>query len=62
MAELKDGIIIDKAVAEKIFPKNEKGAMDVKEVKGIVIHQTNSQSADSTFNAYTAGRYNPKKK
>jgi len=62
MAELKDGIIVDKTVTEKIFSKNEKGAMDVKKIKGIVIHQTNSQSAESTFNAYTAGRYNTKKK
>lgn len=60
MAEIKDGILSDKAVAQKIFPKNEKGAMDLKKVTGIVIHQTNSQTADSTFNAYTAGRKNPK--
>lgn len=60
MAELKDGILKDSAVTEKIFPKNEKGVMDLKKVKGIVIHQTNSQTAESTFNAYTAGRKNPK--
>ena len=59
MAELKDGILKDAAVAQKIFSKIEKGAIDVGKITGIVIHQTNSQSAESTFNAYTAGRKNP---
>ena len=60
MAEIKDGLLNDPAVSHKIFSKIEKGAMDLGKVKGIVIHQTDSQTAQSTFNAYTAGRKNPK--
>ena len=60
MAEIKDGLLKDPTVTQKIFSKIEKGVMDLKKIKGIVIHQTNSQTANSTFNAYTDGRKNPK--
>ena len=60
MAELKDGLLNDTAVTQSIISKLEHGAMDLKKITGIVIHQTDSTTAQSTINAWKAGRKNPK--
>lgn len=45
-----DGYIYDDRIERKIFKTIERGSLD--RVNGIVVHQTDSSSAQSTFNSY----------
>lgn len=45
-----EGYIYDDRIERRIFKKIEKGNLD--KVNGIVVHQTDSSSAQSTFNSY----------
>ncbi|NKG32358.1 N-acetylmuramoyl-L-alanine amidase [Erwinia rhapontici] len=45
-----DGYIFDVRIERKIFKGIERGNLD--NVNGIIVHQTNSTSAQSTFNSY----------
>ncbi|MGV3346971.1 N-acetylmuramoyl-L-alanine amidase [Enterobacteriaceae bacterium LUAb1] len=45
-----DGYIFDDRIERKIFKTIERGNLD--RVNGIVVHQTNSPTAQSTFNSY----------
>lgn len=45
-----DGYIYDDRIERKIFKTIERGSLD--SVNGIVVHQTDSSSAQSTFNSY----------
>lgn len=46
-----DGYIYDERIERKIFKTIERGSLD--KINGIVVHQTASPSAKSTFNSYS---------
>lgn len=51
MSKLKDGKLIDVKVKQRIFSTIERGPL--KKVVAIVVHQTGSSTAESTFNSYS---------
>lgn len=51
-----DGYIYDDRIERKIFKTIERGSLD--SVNGIVVHQTDSSSAESTFNSYSNTKAN----
>jgi len=53
MAELKDGVLVDPKVMVRRFPAIEHGPLRC--VCAIVVHQTDSTTATSTFNSYVKG-------
>lgn len=53
MSNVKNGVLIDDKVKQKIFPKIEKGKLIT--INAVLIHQTSSATAEQTFNAYEKG-------
>lgn len=51
---VKDGIIQDKNVEQKIYPSIQHGLMN--KIAAIVLHRTDSSNANSTLQAYTKGQ------
>lgn len=51
---VKDGKLVSECVIDKEFPKIEKGALAA--VNAIVVHQTDSSTANSVFNSYKGGK------
>lgn len=56
MAELKNGVLVDTAVAQDIISVIERGAMDVKKIQAIVIHQTHGFNAAGAIKGWKEGR------
>lgn len=54
MTKIKDGVIVDKAVEIKTYTSIEHG--DLSKVTSIVLHRTDSSSANSTLAAYAKGQ------
>jgi N-acetyl-anhydromuramyl-L-alanine amidase AmpD len=57
MAELKNGILVDSRVTAKTIANIEHGALDLKQVDSIVIHQTYSPTAESTMEGWKTRVY-----
>lgn len=49
----KEGMIVNKRITNRRFPGIEQGALT--DIKAIVVHQTDSSTAQQTFNAYSQG-------
>ena len=49
MAEIKNGLLIDGKVTQKIISNIERETIDLKNFKSIVVHQTYSPTAESTI-------------
>lgn len=49
MAEIKNGILIDKRVTQKIITNIERPGLDFKKIRAIIIHQTDSSNASGTM-------------
>lgn len=49
MAEIKNGLLIDAQVTQKIISNIERGPLDIKKVTSIIVHQTYSPTAESTI-------------
>lgn len=56
MAEIKDGLLTDPQVTHNVISAIERGAMDLKKINAIVIHQTHGFTAQSAINAWKEGR------
>ncbi|MCQ8896494.1 N-acetylmuramoyl-L-alanine amidase [Limnobacter humi] len=47
------GLIVDERIIVRVFHQIEKGSM--RTIKGIIVHQTDSSSAEGSFNSYRNG-------
>lgn len=56
MAELKNGVLDDPKVAQEIISVIERGAMDVKKIQAIVLHQTHGFNAAGAIKGWKEGR------
>ncbi|MFC4878390.1 N-acetylmuramoyl-L-alanine amidase [Microbulbifer halophilus] len=55
MPTLKNGLLIDPKVHQRVFPGLEKGPLN--SVNALVIHQTGAPTAQHTFNSYQKSSY-----
>lgn len=57
MPEIKNGLLIDGKVTQKIISNIERPGLDFKKIKAIIIHQTDSYNASGTMNWWKASPY-----
>ena len=51
----KEGMLISDRITHRRFQGIEKGSRELEQIVGIIIHQTDSPTAQATLNAYNSG-------
>lgn len=51
----KEGMLISDRITHRRFQGIEKGSRELERIVGIIIHQTDSPTAQATLNAYNSG-------
>jgi N-acetyl-anhydromuramyl-L-alanine amidase AmpD len=57
MSEIKNGLLIDPLIIQNIVPNIEHGDFDIKKVQAIVLHQTETVSAEKTIEVWKTRVY-----
>lgn len=57
MSEIKDGLLIDPLITQNIVSNIEFGSFDIKNVQAIVLHQTETESAQKTIEVWQTRPY-----
>ncbi len=57
MAEIKNGLLIDGRVTQKIITNIERPGLDFKKINSLIIHQTDSSNASGTMSWWEKSPY-----
>lgn len=57
MSEIKDGLLIDSLITQNIIPNIEHGSFDIKKVQAVILHQTETVSAEKTIEVWKTRVY-----